>query len=50
MNEDSFEKGRSERGITQLEIDQRVYNLYDEFCHGRMNRRDFLSRGGAQPL
>ena len=47
MNEDSFEKGRSERGITQLEIDQRVYNLYDEYCHGRMNRRDFLSRSAA---
>ena len=22
-------------GVTQLEIDQRVYDLYDEYCHGR---------------
>lgn len=36
-----------ERGITQLEIDQRVFDLYDEYCHGRMTRRDFLSRASA---
>jgi len=36
-----------ERGITQLEIDQRVFDLYDEYCHGRMTRRDFLSRAAA---
>jgi carboxymethylenebutenolidase len=35
------------RGITQLEIDQRVFDLYDEYCHGRMTRRDFLSRASA---
>jgi carboxymethylenebutenolidase len=31
-------------GITQLEIDQRVYDLYDEYCHGQMDRREFLRR------
>ena len=36
-----------ECGITQLEIDQRVFDLYDEYCHGRMTRRDFLSRASA---
>jgi len=36
-----------DRGITQLEIDQRVFDLYDEYCHGRMTRRDFLSRAAA---
>ena len=36
-----------DRGITQLEIDQRVFDLYDEYCHGRMNRREFLSRAAA---
>ena len=36
-----------DRGITQLEIDQRVFDLYDEYCHGRMTRRDFLSRASA---
>ena len=30
--------------ITQLDIDQRVYDLYDEYCHGAMTRRDFLAR------
>lgn len=34
-------------GITQLEIDQRVFDLYDEYCHGRMDRREFLSRSAA---
>jgi hypothetical protein len=24
------------RAITQVEIDQRVFDLYDEYCHGRM--------------
>jgi len=33
--------------ITQVEIDQRVYNLYDEYCHGRIDRREFLKRAGA---
>jgi len=26
--------------ITQLEIDQRIYDLYDEYCHGGIDRRD----------
>jgi carboxymethylenebutenolidase len=33
--------------VTQLEIDQRVYDLYDEYCHGRIDRREFLSRASA---
>jgi carboxymethylenebutenolidase len=33
--------------VTQLEIDQRVYDLYDEYCHGRIDRREFLARAGA---
>ena len=33
--------------ITQLEIDQQVFNLYDEYCHGRIDRREFLKRAGA---
>jgi carboxymethylenebutenolidase len=28
--------------VTQLEIDQRVFDLYDEYCHGRIDRRQFL--------
>jgi len=33
--------------ITQLEIDQRVFDLYDEYCHGRIDRREFLGRAAA---
>src|SRR5262245_60996374 len=33
--------------ITQPEIDQQVFNLYDEYCHGRIDRREFLKRAGA---
>ena len=33
--------------VTQLEIDRRVYHLYDEYCHGRIDRREFLSRASA---
>ena len=28
--------------VTQIEIDQRVYDLYDEYCHGRIDRSEFL--------
>jgi carboxymethylenebutenolidase len=33
--------------ITQSEIDQQVFNLYDEYCHGRIDRREFLKRAAA---
>jgi carboxymethylenebutenolidase len=29
------------------EIDQRVYALYDEYCHGHIDRREFLARARA---
>jgi len=32
------------RPITQSEIDQRVFDLYDEYCHGAIDRREFLAR------
>jgi len=28
----------------EIAIDQRVYDLYDEYCHGRLDRREFLKR------
>ena len=34
-------------GISQVEIDQRVFDLYDEYCHGRIDRREFLRRAAA---
>jgi carboxymethylenebutenolidase len=33
--------------LTQIEIDQRVFDLYDEYCHGHIDRREFLSRAAA---
>ena len=33
--------------ITQPEIDLQVFDLYDEYCHGRIDRREFLRRAGA---
>ena len=33
--------------ITQPEIDQQVFDLYDEYCHGGIDRREFLKRAGA---
>lgn len=29
------------------EIDPRIFDLYDEYCHGRMDRREFLKRAMA---
>lgn len=40
-------QGGAAPGITQMEIDQRVFDLYDEYCHGRMNRRSFLERAAS---
>ena len=34
-------------GDSQLVIDQRVYDLYDEYCHGHIDRREFLARARA---
>ncbi|MEJ0075736.1 MAG: dienelactone hydrolase family protein [Alphaproteobacteria bacterium] len=43
-------KARAHRApypITQDWIDQRIYDLYDEYCHGHIDRREFLARAGA---
>ena len=32
---------------TPHEIDPRVVSLYDEYCHGRIDRREFLARASA---
>jgi carboxymethylenebutenolidase len=33
--------------VTQRQIDQRVFDLYDEYCHGKIDRREFLMRASA---
>ena len=36
--------------MTQQKIDQRVFDLYDEYCHGRIDRREFLGRTAAMTI
>ena len=33
--------------VTQAEIDRRIFDLYDEYCHGGIDRREFLARSAA---
>jgi len=30
--------------VQSQHIDQKVYDLYDEYCHGRIDRREFFRR------
>ncbi len=32
------------------EIDQQIYDLYDEYCHGKIDRREFLLRASLVPV
>jgi carboxymethylenebutenolidase len=47
MNAPAMSKPDAAQGITQMEIDQRVFDLYDEYCHGRIDRREFLARAAS---
>ena len=33
--------------MSQQAIDQRIFDLYDEYCHGYIDRREFLNRAAA---
>ena len=33
--------------MTQMNIDQKIYDLYDEYCHGFMDRRELLRQASA---
>jgi len=37
----------SDQNFSAEEIDPRIYDLYDEFCHSGMDRRTFLARAAA---
>jgi len=43
----TFEQDWPRGAVTQAEIDQRVFDLYDEYCHGAIDRREFLKRAAA---
>ena len=47
MSELDLQERPVPQGITQVEIDQRVFDLYDEYCHGGMDRREFLRRAAS---
>ena len=47
MSQETPESPVGAQGITQQEIDQRVFDLYDEYCHGHISRREFLSRAAT---
>lgn len=32
---------------SEIDIDPRIYALYDEYCHGAMDRREFLAKAAA---
>ena len=33
--------------VKTQDIDPRLFDLYDEYCHGRIDRREFMARAGA---
>ena len=33
--------------IAPEDIDPKIYDLYDEYCHGAMERREFLQRAAS---
>jgi carboxymethylenebutenolidase len=33
--------------LTQAQIDQRIFDLYDEYCHGAFDRREFFRRAAV---
>ncbi len=41
------ENTKSAPELSLEEIDPRIFDLYDEYCHGTMSRRDFVNRAGA---
>jgi carboxymethylenebutenolidase len=35
------------KNLSQQEIDKQVFELYDEYCHGYIDRREFMRRAGS---
>lgn len=38
------------QAISQIQIDQQVYDLYDEYCHGKIDKREFLKRASMMTI
>jgi carboxymethylenebutenolidase len=47
MSTRTEEDTMTDAALTQIEIDQRVLDLYDEYCHGGIDRREFLERASV---
>ena len=41
------ERAWKEGQLMTQDIDRRIFDLYDEYCHGRIDRREFMSRAAA---
>lgn len=44
MNKKITQVTNHNQAVSQIEIDQQVYDLYDEYCHGKIDRREFLAQ------
>jgi len=44
MNRESSPQHQIGANDSKQQIDQRIFDLYDEYCHGEMDRREFLRR------
>ncbi len=44
---DNTELLAREEALASADIDPRIYDLYDDYCHGYMDRREFLTRAAA---
>lgn len=42
--------GSQKINLDEIEIDPKIYDLYDEYCHGTMERREFLKRAAAMSV
>lgn len=47
---DTITPNETDTKISAEEIDPRIFDLYDEYCHSDMDRRTFLTRAAAIPI
>jgi carboxymethylenebutenolidase len=47
MSEQQSSNHPAAQGAGEPQIDQRVFDLYDAYCHGRIDRREFLGRAAS---
>lgn len=50
MDNNVIENATESADLDAMEIDPKIYDLYDQYCHGTMERREFLSRAAAMTV